>query len=90
MSWFVPSLTDEPIGPGTANTSRPRFRAKLTVCCAPLFSDISTTNTPAPRAAMSRFRRGKWPAMGGSPGANSEIRSPSRRIREKSARFSAG
>lgn len=62
--------------PGIANISRPSSLPNLAVMSEPDRSAASITRIPAERAAMMRFRRGKWHAFGPKPGASSEIRSP--------------
>src|ERR1043166_9133878 len=78
------------ICPGTASTSRPRSSAHATVWSAPEVRAASTTTTTRESPLMRRFRRGKLPAVGRSPGGNSVRRSPSRATRSYSSRFAAG
>ena len=59
------------MGPGTAMTSRPWSSAVPAVIRAPEPAAASTTSVTRARPLMSRFRRGKLPAWGRSPGGNS-------------------
>ena len=93
------AVADQPVGagrdragdgPGTAMTSRPWSSAVPAVISAPEPTAASTTTVTRARPLMSRFRRGKLPAWGRSPGGNSVSSSPSAATRSYSARLAAG
>ncbi len=80
----------EVTGPGTTMSSRPSFRARRAVACAPDRAAASTTTVPRVSAAISRLRTRKRCRSGAQPGGHSLTSRPVSAIRPNSAPWAAG